>query len=717
MSSPRSREAFKIGLAMAVAMGIALWMDWEKPVWAGFSVAMISQSTAGQSLNKGAMRMLGTLVAMLAALTLLAWFPQQRFAFMAVLSLYVGVCAYMMTSRKRPYFWFVSGFVCVVIAVSAHGSLGPFGIAVERAQETGLGILVYSLVSVLLWPITTRDGLESASRDLLATQVRLFRTYWALMLGEGRHEDSRPLRMQEVQLSSRADRALDAAQTDSYEVWEVRGWWCHVLQQSTLLMKTLERWRATFPEIQTLALSRIFPNLESVGSELDRRFGQIESILAGQAPDPNPEPSALTLDPAEIRALGHFQRAALAVTKGQIDRLDVLSRSLVQGVRNLRGLAGSREPGPPGVPARPRLDLDRLQGVVTVLATLWIGFLIWVYIDPPGHAGFTEIATILAMVTVMLGQNPLAMWLPFALGTLFSGALYVFVMPLLSGYAELGSLIFCATFGITYLFWKPEQALGRMAGLVTLVTFLSVQNQQTYSFASYANSAAMFLLAIGLVIAMTYLPPSPRPEKVFLRLLRRFFRHAEFLVSRLAVDREQSRSLADRWKARVYRDDLLELPVKLTTLAHEIDYRALPGTRPESVLALVASLHALALRLRDVVETRGDVKDDLLLREVRGDLNAWRQIAQDQFRLWARDPSADLDAGEEAGSRLAARLTRMEARLDAAYQLPGVQDLPAEERESFYRLLGGSRGFSEATIGYARLARGIDWTRWREARF
>ena len=54
--------------------------------WGSSAQSSLSLSTSGQSLNKGAMRMLGTLLAVVAALTLLAWFPQQRSCFMAVVS-------------------------------------------------------------------------------------------------------------------------------------------------------------------------------------------------------------------------------------------------------------------------------------------------------------------------------------------------------------------------------------------------------------------------------------------------------------------------------------------------------------------------------------------------------------------------------------------------------------------------------------------------------
>ena len=63
---------------MAISYGIALQMGWDNPKWTGVAVAMISLSTAGQSLNKGAIRMLGTLVGLAAALTFLALFSQDR---------------------------------------------------------------------------------------------------------------------------------------------------------------------------------------------------------------------------------------------------------------------------------------------------------------------------------------------------------------------------------------------------------------------------------------------------------------------------------------------------------------------------------------------------------------------------------------------------------------------------------------------------------------
>ena len=55
--STRSKEAIKTGLAMAISYGIALQLGWDKSSWAGIAMAMVSLSTAGQSLNKGAIQL------------------------------------------------------------------------------------------------------------------------------------------------------------------------------------------------------------------------------------------------------------------------------------------------------------------------------------------------------------------------------------------------------------------------------------------------------------------------------------------------------------------------------------------------------------------------------------------------------------------------------------------------------------------------------------
>jgi uncharacterized membrane protein YccC len=321
------------------------------------------------------------------------------------------------------------------------------------------------------------------------------------------------------------------------------------------------------------------------------------------------------------------------------------------------------------------------------------------------------------MASAMMGLNPATIVKPWLLGTLLAGVLYVFVMPHLSGYTQLGTMIFGATFLIYYLLWQPRQAVARLGVIAQFLNVISVQNQQTYDFAHYANTAASIALAGGLAIAITYLPPSPRPEKVFLRLLARFFRHSEHLMSRLALDWDQKKGIGDRWKTVLYQADLLGLPQKLALWGGKIDHRVLPDSSSEQVQALVTSLHALAFRFKALSETRDLPQADLLVRELLDDVRAWRLVVEEQLRLWADNPATALGLSAEIQGRLTTRLAKLEARVEETVRLAGEGQLSAEDYENFYRLLGSFRGLSETGIGYARLAEKINWAQWREARF
>ena len=43
--SRRAKESIKTALAITIAYGIALSMDWERPYWAAFAVAFCSLDT------------------------------------------------------------------------------------------------------------------------------------------------------------------------------------------------------------------------------------------------------------------------------------------------------------------------------------------------------------------------------------------------------------------------------------------------------------------------------------------------------------------------------------------------------------------------------------------------------------------------------------------------------------------------------------------------
>jgi len=160
-------------------------MDWENAYWAAFAVAFCTLSTVGESLNKGLLRLSGTLLGSLAAVTLIAMFAQDRWLFLIGMSIFVGFCTYMMPGTSRWYFWYVAGFSVPLLALAGgFDPLNDFQTVITRSEETALGIVCYSLVCLLLWPTSSREALKDAIRQLVAAHRQLAAHYFTPTIGD-----------------------------------------------------------------------------------------------------------------------------------------------------------------------------------------------------------------------------------------------------------------------------------------------------------------------------------------------------------------------------------------------------------------------------------------------------------------------------------------------------------------------------------------------------
>jgi uncharacterized membrane protein YccC len=634
-------------------------------------------------------------------------------------SLFAGVFTYKMLGAKNPYFYFVAIFVTAIICLGGGvESPDAFNTTVLRVQETGLGILVYTLVSVFIWPQNTKAALDDASRKLVAVQGQLLRCYRDVLLAKETKNEAQQLRLQYAQLTAQFTQALEGAEADSFVVWESRHQWWRFKALSEDLGEALERWRATFDEVIEFDLRSLCPNLESTLSGLSNRIEEVGTALEGDVSHHRPGHQGLEIDRSAVTELSHLQRSALAITKAQIDRIDALIGTLLDCVTGIRGQRAHVSAPPDNQPSRQGfyLDVDRLGAAVRVMAGLWIGFLIWIYIDPPA----VELMLILlASVGVAVVQMPwVAVWklyVPFTLSAVFAGVIYIFVMPHLTGYVELGLLIFAITFIICYLFSEPRHFLMRAVGLALFLLFISVENQQIYSFSGYANQVAVIFVAILVLIVAAYIPSSPRPEKMFLRLVRRFFRHAELLTSRLSLDWEKERSSIDRWKAAFYRNDLLEMPLKLALWGRHIDHRTFPENDPERVQAIIGSLDILAHRAKMLMDVRQRAHADFLVEELHQEFRTWRIALQEVLQGLGSNPGSG--SGAELEEALATKLKNLENRINAVFTQPGKDTLTDEDFDNFHQLLAAFRLLSEAIVSHVHLATSINWSHWKEVRF
>lgn len=713
--STRAREAIKTGLAMTIAYGLALSLGWMQAYWAGFAVAVISLPTAGQSLIKGANRIMGTIAGCIAALFIMGLFPQQRFAFMGVLSIYIGICTWMMTGERRQYFWNVAGFVALIICVIGPGAEKNFDRAVDRTLATALGIAVYTGVSVFLWPQTSAKTLHGTAASLMETHAQLFGIYKDLLVG--RPAEFVELRSRLVRLLQQLVSTFQAAGSESYEVREVAHLWSRLRQQSEALMEAMEVWREGFREMRGIDLKKLLPAFDPACLEVEQRFRGIVEMLNGKPAEQIPKEITLQPVESEMERLSHFERAAVEASVHQFRRIAKLTGSLYGCVEDLQGFKVDTHPKEPEVlrSGVPVFDLERVRAVIMVLATLWIAFFVWVYIDPPGHSALLQMAPTLAFSVALMPQIRVQkLFIPLGIASVSAGIIYVLIMPALTGYIQLGTLIFTVWFLLYYALWKPEQGLMRLILGVSFLTFATIQNQQTYDFAAYANKVAFLMISFLLIAVTSNIPFSRLPEKTILQLLTRFSRSIEFLLLRM-THRPRPDTLRERLRVAFHRHEVATLPGKLWSWSRALDYSLLGATTPEQVRDLLTSLHALSFRLNELMESRAQPQSDRMVDELVEDLRVWRTAVQTEFHAMAMDQKGTPTEALRAGfDRL---IEALEGRIRETLDKEWARDLEAKHRQNFYRLLGSSRGFTEAALAYSGLCQRIDWERWREARF
>ena len=202
-----------------------------------------------------------------------------------------------------------------------------------------------------------------------------------MMEGRGAAEETRALKSEAIKDRTRFSQLLDAAVTDTYEVWELRRTWRRYRQLSADLAETMERLRLSFAEVRALDLHGLLPNLRALEAELDLRFAESERMFAGQAPERQPTAVDLVLNKTQVRALPHFQEAAVAATWSRLKHLELLTRSLFDCVRDIKDFGGGATADyEPQAPAGGlMLDPDRVTSVIRIVAIMWMAYLglIW----------------------------------------------------------------------------------------------------------------------------------------------------------------------------------------------------------------------------------------------------------------------------------------------------------------------------------------------------
>ncbi|MCX5619383.1 MULTISPECIES: FUSC family protein [Bombella] len=177
--------ALRTTIAACLALGIALWLELDSPIWAPMTVWSVAQLTRGESLSKARWRIIGTLIGGTAALVFIGIYPQAPWLFFPLIAVWIGLCSGFATfvSNFRSYALVLSGYTCAIICMDIVPETNNiFMFAVSRASYIILGVLCEAFIGLLFAfnqdhraHISVRQKLESALTLVCNTLYHILR--------------------------------------------------------------------------------------------------------------------------------------------------------------------------------------------------------------------------------------------------------------------------------------------------------------------------------------------------------------------------------------------------------------------------------------------------------------------------------------------------------------------------------------------------------------
>ena len=724
------QEAFKLALSLMLFYWLALAMDWDMPKFGALAIVVTSLSTSGASLNKGVMRVVGTGLGALAGFVLLSWFSQSPLGMLLATSAWLVFVGYFLQTTRQGDTWFNAGLLAVAVWSSSYMRVDTaFHFATTRFLETAAGVLLFTLVSALLWPRTSGASLQQQGQAFWEGMQALFGQYREQLSTGSTPAETAERRTRLAGEYSQLLATLDAAYADTPMVKAKKRSWEMLRINLRIFGNAQELWRESINDCHELDLNRLLPGLTAALDTLEQRLqrGHIlwqeqKTDIVEQDPDDTALLTRLSLqaDSHRCKGLSHFQQAALMNFVSQLQALDRSSRALLQTLRVLANLdpdgklprhTKSADPFQPSAWNPERL----LKALFPALC--WVaGYAFWVYLKPPGGPAIPMMAAVFGLMMVMAPANLFGLLIVLLLSMFITVApVYLFLMPALDSGFGLLALIFVYTFVFGYL--GGRSPILKMGPLAMFVMMVDINNQQAYSFIALVTAGLVMMLGISIVVIVHRLLSPMHPEKILLRGVHRFLAGSARIIDdfRLRSPRQQRRGRQRR--KRVFETAILPISTQLLSVEKNLDYHLFPENTPEKVRHLLDSLQSVRLRLLNLENsyTRAESEAPELMRSLNALNEKWRERIHRVLEKWARLERADTLINEW---RTQPSLSQeLEQQLDSLRQDRETGELDAQALRNVYAVLGSTRSLLEAMQQLGDSMQQINWDQWAVERF
>jgi uncharacterized membrane protein YccC len=174
-------------LSFFITAWLAMRLELEQPSTAMLTTIIVANRQSGMVLAKSFYRGIGTLCGALAAIAIVALFPQQPGLFLLAMALWVGVCTGGATLYRnfKSYAFVLAGYTAGIVALPVvDDATGIFDSVTARISEVLLGLLVSGVISDTVFPSRMRNMLWRTAREQFAHFVGFVRSVGDSVAGE-----------------------------------------------------------------------------------------------------------------------------------------------------------------------------------------------------------------------------------------------------------------------------------------------------------------------------------------------------------------------------------------------------------------------------------------------------------------------------------------------------------------------------------------------------
>lgn len=508
------RFAIKLACAIVLALFVGFHFELETPRWAVLTAAIVAAGPAfaaggepysGAIRYRGMLRIIGTFIGCIAALTIIILMIRAPLLMILVCCIWAGFCTWLssLVRVENSYAWGLAGYTAliIVITIQTEPLLTP-QFAVERCSEIVIGIVCAIMADLLFSPRSIKKEIDLELDNLLIDQYRLMqlcirhgdseevdRAWSGLVRRTAALGGMRSNLSMESSRWSRANRRLKALNTVSL----------------TMITQACETYiiQNTRPETVTDDYRELFAEPVETVQDVHRQLKRMRRVMAWTGEHGTPVTIYGWVGTATRYLL--LKRGVIGNTKISAREEEILQDEVV-----VKAESAERHH------AMVNFWRTTVSCVLGTLFWLWTGW-------TSGSGAMVMIAVVTSLA--MRLPNPRMVAVDFLYGTLLALPLGTLFFLVIIPSTQQSMLLLCISLAVLAFFIGIEvqkRRLGSLGALASTINIIVLDNPMTFEFSKFLDSALGQLVGCFLALMVIMLIRDNSRERTGRVLLNQF---------------------------------------------------------------------------------------------------------------------------------------------------------------------------------------------------